>query len=217
MPRSRRHWWKKHLFPVDDPVDDPFDKTNLVTDMEVKVPKMGESLTEATVLRWFKAVGDAVTADEILVELETDKVTLEIPAPGAGTLSEICAAEGVNVEVGALLGVIGNGAAATQAMSAPGPASVEPPTTAEAPAAPATTAEAPPSSTPSLSGTGNGPGNGHGNGPGNGPGNGTGLAALSPAVRKLVAEHALDVVVIPATGKDGRLTKGDVLAYLKSC
>ena len=139
---------------------------------------MGESVTEATVTKWFKAVGDAVVRDEALVELETDKVTLEVNAPVAGTLSEIAAAEGADVEVGALLGAIAEGKGAPAA--APAPAAPEP---APAPApAPASAAEATP---------------------------------LSPAVRKLVEENDLDSAGIAASGKDGRLTKGDVLAFLK--
>jgi len=147
--------------------------------MELKVPTLGESLTEATVLRWFKAVGDTVVADEPLVELETDKVTLEVPAPAAGTLSEIRAGAGTDVEVGAVLAVIANGAT-----SAP---------TSEPKSEPASAPSEPvaPAGKPARE------------------------SKLSPAVRKLIVEHALDVVVIPATGKDGRLTKGDVLAYLE--
>ncbi len=149
--------------------------------MEVKVPILGESLTEATVSRWFKAIGDTVAVDEPLVELETDKVTLEVPAPEAGTLSEIRAEEGANVEVGAVLAVIANGAVdAPEAPMATPPVAASPAGDSASDAAPA----------PAI--------------------------RLSPAVRKLIAEHALDVVVIPATGKDGRVTKGDVLAYLEA-
>ena len=79
---------------------------------EIIVPKLGESVTEATVAKWFKAEGDAVAVDEPILELETDKVTLEVNASTAGTLSEIAAKEGENVEVGALLGMIGEGGAA---------------------------------------------------------------------------------------------------------
>src|SRR5579883_1434166 len=78
---------------------------------EIKVPALGESVTEATVARWLKKAGDTVAVDDPLVELETDKVTLEVNAPAAGTLSEILAPEGTNVAVGAVLGRIGNGAA----------------------------------------------------------------------------------------------------------
>src|SRR3954452_16092767 len=90
---------------------------------EIKVPTLGESVTEATVAKWLKALGDTVAVDEPLVELETDKVTLEVNATAAGTLSEILAPEGANVGVGALLGKIGDGAgvkaAPTAAAAAP--------------------------------------------------------------------------------------------------
>ena len=148
--------------------------------MEITVPTLGESVTEATVAKWFKAVGDAVAADEPLVELETDKVTLEVNAPGPGTLSEIAADEGAEVEVGARLGTIaeGKGAAKKSAPSpepAPAPAPVAAPEPAAAPA----------------------------------------QISLSPAVRKLIVENGLEADQIPATGKGGRLLKGDVLAYLE--
>ncbi|MFY9734046.1 MAG: biotin/lipoyl-containing protein, partial [Rhodoplanes sp.] len=80
--------------------------------IEIRVPTLGESVTEATIGRWFKKAGEAVTADEPLVELETDKVTIEVPAPAAGVLSEIAAENGETVAVGALLGQIAEGAAA---------------------------------------------------------------------------------------------------------
>ncbi len=136
--------------------------------VEIRVPVLGESVVEATVAQWFKAAGEAIAADEPLVELETDKVTIEVPAPAAGTLAEIRAGTGDNVEPGAVLGVIDDSAAARPAAKpAAGPA-----------AKPA--AEQP----------------------------------LSPAVRQLVAEHELDPAAIAATGKGGRLTKGDVLAAI---
>ena len=86
---------------------------------EIRVPTLGESVTEATIGRWFKKAGDAVAVDEPLVELETDKVTIEVPAPSAGTLSEIIAADGATVAVGALLGQITEGAGATKPAAAP--------------------------------------------------------------------------------------------------
>src|SRR3954468_16656884 len=82
---------------------------------EIRVPTLGESVTEATIGRWFKKAGDAVAVDEPLVELETDKVTIEVPAPSAGTLGEIVAKDGETVAVGALLGQINDGAAAAKA------------------------------------------------------------------------------------------------------
>ena len=98
---------------------------------EIKVPTLGESVTEATVAKWFKKVGDAVEADEPLLELETDKVTLEVPAPAAGVLTEISADEGAEAEVGAVLGRIGEaGEAAAAPAAAPAeekPADTSPP------------------------------------------------------------------------------------------
>ena len=145
---------------------------------EIRVPVLGESITEATIGKWFKAVGDAVAADEPLVELETDKVTLEVPAPAAGALAEITAAEGDTVDVGT----------ATPVSTPVAPAAAP----AEAPAAPVA-APAAPAAVPAAA-----------------------AMPLSPAVQKLVTENSLDASKIPATGKDGRLVKGDVLAFISS-
>jgi 2-oxoglutarate dehydrogenase E2 component (dihydrolipoamide succinyltransferase) len=147
----------------------------------IVVPTLGESVTEATVAKWFKAVGEAVGEDEPLVELETDKVTLEINAPAAGMLTEILAAEGATVEVGALLGNLATGAA---------PAAAAKPAAA-APAPVAAAAVAPAAATAGE------------------------VMPMPPSVQKLVAEHGLDPSQIPATGKGGRLTKGDVLAHIE--
>ena len=157
---------------------------------EIVVPILGESIAEATVAQWLKTVGDQVEVGDPVVELETDKVTLEVNATVAGVISEIAADTGTEVAVGAILGRIGDGAAGSKpaakpATKAPPPA---PPAAEPAPAAPAPTAT-PPAAT---------------------------SAPLSPAVRKLVEENNLDPVQIPGTGKDGRLTKGDVLAWLES-
>ena len=167
--------------------------------IEIKVPALGESVTEATVTKWFKAAGDAIAVDEALVELETDKVTVEVNAPAAGALKSIAAAEGSDVEVGALLGVIEEGAAGTKSAAEP-PAPEPAPKPAPAPAPePAKAAAPPPPPAPEPA-----------------PAAATAPAAkpLSPAVRKLVDDNSLDAAQIPATGKDGRLTKGDVLDYI---
>src|SRR5258707_14526861 len=103
---------------------------------EIRVPTLGESVTEATIGRWFKKAGDAVAVDEPLVELETDKVTIEVPAPSAGTLGEIVAKDGQTVAVGALLGQINEGAAGAK----PAPPSAK--ATASAAAAPPSPAPA---------------------------------------------------------------------------
>ncbi len=162
---------------------------------EIRVPALGESVSQATVAKWFKAVGEAIAVDEPLVELETDKVTVEVNATAAGVLSEITVDVGSDVAVGAILGLIGDGvgAAAAPAKPATAPAPVAPP--APTPAAPAATPPAPSAGTPSAAAAATG---------------------LSPAVRKLVEDNALDASRIPASGKDGRLTKGDVLAYMET-
>src|ERR1700688_3207356 len=103
---------------------------------EIRVPTLGESVTEATIGRWFKKTGDAVAVDEPLVELETDKVTIEVPAPSAGTLGEITAKDGETVAVGALLGQINEGAAGAAAKPAAAPARAAAPAAAAAAAAP---------------------------------------------------------------------------------
>src|SRR5205807_8093326 len=112
---------------------------------EIKVPTLGESVTEATVAKWLKKVGDTVAADEPLLELETDKVTLEVNAPAAGTLGQIVADVGANVGVGAVLGVIGEGGAvaAKPAAAKAAPAAAAAPKAAPAPAAPAPKPAAP--------------------------------------------------------------------------
>ena len=152
---------------------------------EIKVPTLGESVTEATVAKWMKQAGDGVAVDEPLVELETDKVTLEVNAQTAGTLAEIMVAEGATVEVGAILGMIAEGAVAAPA--APAPAAPAP----AAPAPTATPAAPAPSAVPSAQ-----------------------VQVLSPAVRRLVEEHNLNPAKIAASGKDGRLVKADVLAAI---
>ena len=153
--------------------------------IEIKVPTLGESVVEATVARWMKQAGDAVAADEPVVELETDKVTLEVPAPANGTLSDLVAAEGATVEVGALLAVMEEGAAPAKTDAAPAKAAAAPAAPAPAPAKPAPAAPAKPAAAATQHN-------------------------LSPAVRRLVEENNLNPAAIPATGKDGRLTKADV-------
>src|SRR5258708_39838277 len=115
---------------------------------EIRVPALGESVSEATVAKWLKGVGDAVAQDEPLVELETDKVTLEVNAASAGTLAEIAAPVGSNVEIGGLLGKIADGAAVAKSAPQPAPAA-KPAAAAAAPKAPAA-APAKPAATPAL-------------------------------------------------------------------
>jgi 2-oxoglutarate dehydrogenase E2 component (dihydrolipoamide succinyltransferase) len=161
---------------------------------EIRVPTLGESVTEATIGRWFKKAGDAVAVDEPLVELETDKVTIEVPAPSAGTLGEIVAKDGETVAVGALLGQINEGAVTAAAKPAAAPAKAAtpaappspPPAAAAAPVAAAAASKAPPADAP-----------------------------LAPSVRKISAESGIDAATVPGSGKDGRVTKGDMLAAIE--
>ncbi|TIX50407.1 2-oxoglutarate dehydrogenase complex dihydrolipoyllysine-residue succinyltransferase [Alteraurantiacibacter aquimixticola] len=154
---------------------------------EVKVPTLGESVTEATVGEWLKQPGEAVALDEPIASLETDKVAVEVPAPVAGILSEHVVAVGDTVEVGAVIARIeeGDGAGAkpaAAASAAPSPAPAPAPTPAPA-AKEATHDDA---------------------------------LTMSPAVRRAVLEHGVDPTTIKGTGKDGRLTKEDVLAAAKA-
>jgi 2-oxoglutarate dehydrogenase E2 component (dihydrolipoamide succinyltransferase) len=146
--------------------------------VEIKVPTLGESVTEATIGKWFKNVGDAVAADEPLVELETDKVTVEVPSPSAGTLEAIKVQAGQTVNVGAILGSVaaGAGPAKTAAKPAAAAPAAAKPAPAAAPAAPAVAKD---------------------------PG---------PAARKALAETGVNAASLQGTGKDGRVTKGDVQA-----
>ncbi|MFG1243702.1 2-oxoglutarate dehydrogenase complex dihydrolipoyllysine-residue succinyltransferase [Xanthobacter versatilis] len=149
---------------------------------EIRVPTLGESVTEATIGKWFKKPGDTVKADEPLVELETDKVTVEVPAPAAGVLAEIVAKDGDTVGVGALLGSIGAGsgaAAAAPAAAAPAPAAAAPAPAPAPAAAPAAAAAS---------------------------------GANGPAVGRIAAESGVDPSGVAGSGKDGRVTKGDMLA-----
>jgi len=155
--------------------------------VEIIVPTLGESVSDATVARWIKKAGDAVAADEPVVELETDKVTLEVPSPVAGRLDDIVAAEGATVEVGTLLARVAEGAA-----GAP---------TEKASTKPAKPAAAQPAAQPVAQNLATGPAD---------------TQNLSPAVRRLVEEHNLNPATIAATGVGGRLTKGDVMAAIKA-
>ncbi|HEY0439412.1 MAG TPA: 2-oxoglutarate dehydrogenase complex dihydrolipoyllysine-residue succinyltransferase, partial [Xanthobacteraceae bacterium] len=158
---------------------------------EIRVPTLGESVTEATIGRWFKKAGDAVAVDEPLVELETDKVTIEVPAPSAGTLGDIVAKDGETVAVGALLGQINDGAAGAASKPAAAPAKAAPAAPPPPAAAPAAAAAAPIRKAPPAD------------------------APLAPSVRKISAESGIDAATVPGSGKDGRVTKGDMLAAIE--
>jgi 2-oxoglutarate dehydrogenase E2 component (dihydrolipoamide succinyltransferase) len=153
---------------------------------EIRVPTLGESVTEATIGKWFKKPGDAVAVDEPLVELETDKVTIEVPAPAAGVLGAIAAKDGDTVAVGAVLGQIEEGAGAAKSKAQP----AKPAAVASAPQAPPTTPTAPAPTPPSD-------------------------APPAPSVRRLSAESGIDAAAVAGTGSDGRVTKGDMLAAIE--
>jgi len=147
--------------------------------IEIKVPPMGESVTEATVARWFKKPGEAVKRDEPLLELETDKVTVEVPSPADGAIESIAAQAGATVSVGAVLGAIAEGAAGSApAPKASAPKPAAPPKPTPAPAAPK--AEPP----------------------------------AMPSAARIAAESGIATATVAGTGKDGRVTKGDMLGEL---
>ena len=152
---------------------------------DIRVPTLGESVTEATVGRWFKKPGEAVAVDEPLVELETDKVTLEVPAPAAGVLSEIAVKDGATVAVGALLGQIKDGAGAPAAAKPVAAKSAEPARSAAAPA-PTSASRLPQAEMP-----------------------------MPPSVRKMAAESGMDPTRVDGSGKHGQVTKGDMMAAIE--
>ena len=152
--------------------------------IEIKVPELPESITDATLVAWHKQAGDAVSRDESLVDLETDKVVLEVPAPSAGVIKDIKFEVGAVVNAGQVLALLEEGAAAaTNGDKAPAAAEEPEPAAEEPAAAPPVTSE---------------------------------KAQTSPAVRRLLDEHDLDASLVTGTGKGGRITKADVLAFLKS-
>ena len=163
---------------------------------EIRVPALGESVTEATVGKWFKHAGDAVAADEPVVELETDKVTIEVPAPAAGVLADIAVKDGETVAVGALLGQIKEGAQApSKTVAAPlGRPDQKTDTTAPINAA----EEEPQPRQPSKA-----------------PTSPSQPMPLAPSVRRLAAESGVEPASVTGSGKDGRLTKADMLAAIE--
>ncbi len=154
---------------------------------EIRVPTLGESVTEATIGQWFKKPGDAVKADEPLVELETDKVTVEVPAPASGVMGEIVAKEGETVEVGALLGTVGDGDGKAAAPAAAAPKDDK----KEAKPAPekAKDEQSPPAAKPGV--------------------------PASPSAAKMLAENKMSPDQIDGSGKRGQVLKGDVIEALE--
>ena len=159
---------------------------------EVTLPQLGETVTEGTITRWFKKVGDTVAADEPLFEVSTDKVDTEVPSPVAGVLTEIRVPEGETVPVGAVIGVVGDAGAVVAAPPAAAPAPVVEAAPAPVVAAPVVAAPAPVVA----------------------PAAGNDNRLLSPVVRRLVTEHNLNVDSIAGTGPGGRITREDVLDHI---
>jgi 2-oxoglutarate dehydrogenase E2 component (dihydrolipoamide succinyltransferase) len=160
--------------------------------MDVVIPALGESVTEATIGQWLKKAGDAVKADEPIVSLETDKVAVEVNAPADGVLTELKFKEGDTVTVGAVIATMEAGAAAAAPAPAAAPAAASAPVAAAPAPAPAPAAAPAPSAAPAA------------------------YEAIAPAVRVLLDTYNLDPASITGTGKDSRLTKGDVLAAIEA-
>ena len=162
--------------------------------VEIKVPAMGESVTEATVSKWFKKQGDAVKRDEPLLELETDKVTVEVPAPADGSIESISVQEGDTVQVGAILGAIAEGAKGNVSSAAPAKsAPAAPPKPAAPKPAPVAAPKAEAPRPVAASGV-----------------------PVMPSVRRIAEESGIDASRVPGSGRDGRVTKGDMLEALEA-
>jgi 2-oxoglutarate dehydrogenase E2 component (dihydrolipoamide succinyltransferase) len=192
------------------------------------MPQLGETVTEGTIIRWLKKVGDEIAHDEPLFEVSTDKVDSEVPSPASGYLAEILVPEGETVDVGTTLARVteeapSGAAPVAPAEGAPAPVQAATPATGAAPppaappaaapppapppaAAPPPAPKAPRSAPPAIVAEAPSP-------PSGADSNGEGLV-LSPVVRQLVADHGLDVASIPGTGKGGRITRGDVLSVI---
>ena len=161
---------------------------------DITLPQLGETVTEGTITRWFKKVGDTIAADEPLFEVSTDKVDTEVPSPVAGTVTEIRVAEGETVAVGTVIAVVG----AAGAAPAPAPVVVAPaPVAAPAPAPVVAAAPTPPPAPVPVAAA---------------PGQTNKL--LSPVVRRLVTEHQIDIDALTGSGPGGRITREDVLDYI---
>jgi pyruvate dehydrogenase E2 component (dihydrolipoamide acetyltransferase) len=170
------------------------------TAVDVVMPQMGVSVSEGTITRWLKQEGETVEADEPLLEISTDKVDTEVPSPASGTLTQILVQEGETVDVGTKLGQIGGAAAEAPAAEPepPAPAAEEPAEPAEAATEPepaATPAPATPAPAPAATGNGK--------------------AFVSPVVARIASEHGVDPSQVAGTGKGGRVTKQDILAFVE--
>ncbi|HZF29248.1 MAG TPA: dihydrolipoamide acetyltransferase family protein [Gammaproteobacteria bacterium] len=195
--------------------------------MNVLMPQLGETVTEGTVSNWHKKVGDKVAADELLFDIETDKVSMEVPSPTSGVITKILVPVGTTVDVGTVLAVIDSGAAesaaAPQVATAAAPAAATPPPAAKAAEAapPSWYAAMPPSMSSAQPSMGS-------SGPSAVPAAAVASSAsahhaarsdqlrLSPAVRRLAAEYRLDLGAVPGSGRNGRITRRNVLDFIQS-
>jgi 2-oxoglutarate dehydrogenase E2 component (dihydrolipoamide succinyltransferase) len=171
--------------------------------VDVVMPQMGVSVSEGTILKWLKQVGETIEADEPLLEISTDKVDTEVPSPGSGVLQQILVQEGETVEVGARLAVIAPEGAAVEEKAPPdeAPAAAEPEPVQAAAPAPQPAAPAPAPAQPAEAPAGNGAAE---------------KTFVSPVVARIAAEQSVDVSQVPGTGAGGRVTKKDILAYIES-
>ena len=168
------------------------------------MPQMGVSVSEGTITKWLKQVGETITADESLLEISTDKVDTEVPSPGTGVVQEIFVQEGETVDVGTKLATIAPEGSEVAAPAAPAPPAPEPEpaTAAAAPATDAVSSSDAPTPPPEPAPTGNGAGDGK--------------TFVSPVVAKIASEHGVDPSQVQGTGRGGRVTKKDILGYLES-
>ena len=177
------------------------------TQIQVVMPQMGVSVSEGTVTKWLKQVGEPIAQDEPLLEISTDKVDTEVPSPGEGVVAQILVAEGETVEVGTVLALIGP--AGGQVESAPAAPATEPAAEAPAPAAPEPVAETPAAPTPApptpVPSTAALPASSE-----------NGKSFVSPVVARIAAEHGVDPTTVPGTGTGGRVTKKDILAHIET-
>ena len=176
------------------------------TAVDVVMPQMGVSVSEGTVTKWSKSVGDTIEADETLLEISTDKVDTEVPSPATGVVTEILVQEGETVEVGTVLARIGGGGPAAAAPVAPPEPPTQPAADESAAAAtegqaapePEPPAPAPAAQAPQAAAADNG------------------KAFVSPVVARIAAEHGIDPSQVPGTGTGGRVTKKDILGFVES-
>ncbi len=181
------------------------------TQTQVVMPQMGVSVSEGTITKWLKQVGDAIAQDEPLLEISTDKVDTEVPSPGEGIVQQILVPEGETVEVGTVLALIGPAGsqpaeAAPPAAPAAAPEPTPEPEPAAAPPAPEPAAEpAPVAAAPPAPAAAAQPAP-----------SGNGKSFVSPVVARIAAEHGVDPASVPGTGAGGRVTKKDIMAFIES-